>query len=213
MTKSSKMITPTKRSQWAYKKSVVRNTYSKFAPKLMLVDLATGITWMYNPAALAEKLVVEDDDTQCYLGWLGAWHRQGFCMFPIARVNDPNSKSGQVNAQRLLKAIELDRPLLKDERVIATCHNPACLNIKHLTIGTREDSYNNLSATKGGRIFKTKYDQAYLDKNRTMILTTSEKQLASSLEITLNQARYLRVICKKRTTDTKITIIDLRTKR
>jgi hypothetical protein len=207
------MITPTKRSQWAYKKSVVRKTYSKLSPKLTIVDAATGVKWIYNPAALAEKLVVEDDDTQCYLGWLGAWHRQGFCMFPVDRKNDPNSKGGQMNAQRLLKAIELDRPLLKIERVIATCHNPACLNIKHLTIGTREDSYNNFSATKGGRIFKTKYDQTFLEQNRTMILTTSEKQLSVSLEMTLNQARYLRAICKKRTTDTKITTIDLRTRK
>lgn len=197
----------TKRSNWKYQPTQTRTVRSKFAPKLMLVDNQTGVVWLYNYESLMERLDPNTDPNVCHLNWKGSGHRQGYGLFHVFRKNDPAAKNGQMNIQRLIKAIELDRPLKKEEQVYATCGNLLCTNKNHLKVGSKVDCYVN--AHKGVPSLMMKFPKEWIIANINRITTTKVRVLAQELGITNNQAHYLRIVANKNKPGA-IEVIDLR---
>ena len=199
----------TKRSEWKYKKIETKHQIrGKLSPKLMLVDKTTGTAWLYNSAALNDRLDKNPNLSECHTKWLGAWHRQGYALVNVHRMGDDNAKSGVMNVQRLLKAIQLDRPLLASERVYATCHNIACTNLLHLKIGTRSEC--SLNGVKPPELIKSRFPTEWLLKNRTLIESETAAKLAKQLDIKAPQASYLKRQLKKLVSANGYEVIDLR---
>jgi hypothetical protein len=200
----------TKRESWTYKKmETPLKIYGKLSPKLMLVDTNTGTTWFYSDTALDERLDKNPNLNECHLKWKGSWHRQGYAMFNVIRSGDDNAKSGLMNVQRLLKAIQLDRPLKAEERVYSTCNNSFCTNLLHLQIGDRSACI--LSKPRKKNLVKSRYPTEWLLANKELIQDTKAKALSTQLDLTLNQAQYLKHLLRQLVkTKGAVTTIDLR---
>lgn len=214
-TRAKRPLSPdTKKAKWCYKKADPNLTiFGKLTPRLMLVDLKTGVTWTYIPQCWEERVVRSDDPNACW-DWRGSFHRQHIGLFNVHRFNEPKAKSGQMAIQRFSMALSLDRPLAADERVMNTCHNDACCNPAHLKIGTRRETFANSECTRGKKLFESKYPQEYLEKNKVLYRNLTVKELAALLGLSNNAASYLKALVKNRTSlDSKIEVIDLRTRK
>ena len=71
--------------------------------------------------------------------WTGPLHRQGYGF-----INGwKNGKACNITTHRLAMMIELERQLERNEFVIHTCDNPACVKHSHLTIGDYKTKKQN----------------------------------------------------------------------
>lgn len=122
----------------------MKHRYGKLTAKEAILDFDTGVAWLFVRQDWDDKSIQGAKD-ECW-EWCGAKHRDGYGLIYTHQLGE-DLKSNNMSAQRLAKAIELNRPLKHEERVIATCRNKACTNPNHLIIGTQLSQYDYLRAT------------------------------------------------------------------
>lgn len=95
---------------------------------------------MSFPAHTLESLLARSipvPEVGCFL-WEGKVHRS---KWGYGRVE---YKGKTRNVPRLIKELELRRPLLKTEIVRHSCDVPLCINPKHLLLGTYKDNTQDM---------------------------------------------------------------------
>lgn len=119
--------------------------HGKLSPKTAICDQETGIAWIFDTEDWSDKST-PGADNECW-DWKGSINKNGYGMFYVKQITE-DFVCYYMTASRLAKAIELGRPLKKEERVIASCQNRACTNPAHLEIGTHKDQYKFFKARK-----------------------------------------------------------------
>lgn len=86
---------------------------------------------LYAPLQKIRSKIRLDPKTGCYI-WTGNLHRQGYGMIGCVRKSDMLRVMTVVH--RVIMRQIMKRALDKDEDVIHTCKNNACLNPNHLRL-------------------------------------------------------------------------------
>lgn len=173
-----------KNKKSVYKPAQVLTHYGKHVERDVITHPTTGESWMFVIEALEER-IVKAGPNDCW-GWAGAYHRQGYGMFNIRRTD--GKKNGNVTARRVIMALKLGRPLLHDEQVFATCHNPECTNPAHLQIGTNDEKHVNniLAPTFSGN--RRVFGRQFYVTNKDYLLGTTPKFIAEKYNLSYSQA-------------------------
>ena len=154
----------------------------------VLQDDATGVVWLYKEEGWLGRLDKRGPD-ECW-DWNGANHRQGYGLYVIQRIGD-SAGSGPMNAQRFAMARHLGRPLKKDERVSATCHNHRCTNPDHLFITDYKGQFKN-SNLKGQNpnagLKRKKYFPDFFEAHFNDLASLGPLTLSKKLSMTMGEA-------------------------
>ena len=163
---------------------------------VILTHPTTGTIWKYQHQAWIDRSIPGLNPDDCY-SWLGSMHRQGYGMFNVRRDKDANGvNSGNMNAQRLVAAIRLGRPLLPSEFSYATCHCMTCTNPRHVKVGTRDDFiHNSPNKFKESSAYVVKY---FVPENYLFITLNPAHKIGMRFGLTDNQGTHLKTLVRKK---------------
>jgi HNH endonuclease len=118
--------------------------------------------------SLKEKLLANsklDEKTEC-IEWQKFRNPQGYGSIHL------DGRIGKVwRVHRLMWTIEMGE-IPKGQVVRHLCHNPACININHLAIGTQKENVNDMynagrkDILKGSRLTQSKLTEAQVEEIR-----------------------------------------------
>lgn len=129
------------------------------------------------------KFVDKKTDDECWL-WIGTKDAHGYGKFSL--------KTKKIGSHRVSYEIHKKDKIPSGKVLMHTCDNPACVNPKHLVIGSYSENAIDMVKKNRSRI-------CFLNEQQVLTIKRSDKTVKQLAEIYSVSTSCIRDIVKKRT--------------